>query len=461
MTGSAQWIASGLLLVAGAGLVQRPAGQATTRPPAIEQRAELAARVRDEFRHAWASYTRLASGHDELNPISRTAHDWYPPAVVYMTPIDSLDTMLMMGLSEEAAQTKTLLLERLSFDLDISAQVFEMNIRILGGLITAFQMTSEPKFLTLAEDLGRRLLPAFKTPTGMPYRYVNLRTGATRDAISNPAEIGTLIVEFGALSRLTGQPIYFDTAKKALVELTRRRDTTTGLLGEEIDVTTGVWTNTSSHIGGRIDSYYEYVLKCERLFGDNECGAMYREGIAAVNRYLADDGPGGLWYGVSDMRTGVRTKTIYGSLQAFLPSVLAMGGDIPRAARLQDSGFGMWKRFDIEPEEFDYRSNRATSPSYVLRPEIIESAYYLYHYTRDPKYLEMGRTFFEDLIKCCRTDDGYTTLRNVQTKARGDRQHSFFLAETLKYLYLLFEPEAVNFDRVTFNTEAHPIVRTW
>ena len=184
MTGSAQWIASGLLLVAGAGLVQRPAGQATTRPPAIEQRAELAARVRDEFRHAWASYTRLASGHDELNPISRTAHDWYPPAVVYMTPIDSLDTMLMMGLSEEAAQTKTLLLERLSFDLDISAQVFEMNIRILGGLITAFQMTGEPKFLTLAEDLGRRLLPAFKTPTGMPYRYVNLRTGATRDAIT-------------------------------------------------------------------------------------------------------------------------------------------------------------------------------------------------------------------------------------------------------------------------------------
>src|SRR5262245_27452120 len=117
-------------------------------------RGDLAARVRTEFLHAWSSYTRLAAGHDELNPVSRTPHDWYPPAVVYMTPIDSLDTMLMMGLDEEVHKTKALLLERLTFDLDVSVQVFEVNIRILGGLLTAFQMTGEPKFLHLAEDLG-------------------------------------------------------------------------------------------------------------------------------------------------------------------------------------------------------------------------------------------------------------------------------------------------------------------
>jgi hypothetical protein len=336
-----------------------------------------------------------------------------------------------------------------------------VNIRLLGGLLTAFQMSGEPKFLRLAEDLGHRLLPAFQTPTGMPYRFVNLRTGKTDGAVSNPAEIGTLILEFGTLSRLTGQPVYYDTAKKAIVELWKRRDTTTGLLGEGIDVTTGAWTNTSSHIGGGIDSFYEYVLKCDRLFGDNDCAAMWRDGIASVNQYLADESAGGLWYGVADMKTGVRTQTTYGSLQAFLPAVLAMGGDVARAARLQDSGFKMWAKFGMEPEEYDYRRDRATDPRYQLRPEIIESAYYLYHYTRDPKYLEMGRTFFEDLVKCCRTDDGYTTLRSVQTKAKGDRQHSFLLAETFKYLYLLFEPDAVNFDRVTFNTEAHPIIRTW
>jgi mannosidase alpha-like ER degradation enhancer 2 len=430
-------------------------------PSAPVDRAAMAVGVRTEFLHAWRAYQRLAGDHDELNPVSRTVHDWYPPAVFYMTPIDSLDTMLLMGLKEDAADTVSLLLRQLSFDKDVSVQVFEVNIRILGGLLTAYQMTHERRFLALAEDLGRRLLPAFRSSTGMPYRFVNLRTGKTDGPVSNPAEIGTLILEFGTLSRLTTDDVFYDAAKSALVELTRRRDPVTGLLGEGIDVTTGTWTNTSSHIGGGIDSYYEYVLKCERLFGDADCGAMWREGIASVNRYLADEGTTGLWYGVADMKTGRRTQTTYGSLQAFLPAVLAFGGDVTRAARLQDSGLRMWNLHGIEPEELDYRRMRVTDPRYALRPEIIESAYYLYHYTKDPKYLEMGRRFFESLVKFCRTEDGYTTLTNVTTGAKGDRQHSFLLAETFKYLYLLFAPEALDFDKTVFNTEAHPITRTW
>ncbi len=73
----------------------------------------------------------------------------------------------------------------------------------------------------------------------------------------------------------------------------------------------------------------------------------------------------------------------------------------------------------------------------------------------------LGRTFLDDLIKYCRTDNGYTVLRDVVTKEKGDRMHSFLLAETLKYLYLLFEPEALDFNHVVFNTEAHPLRRTW
>jgi len=92
----------------------------------------------------------------------------------------------------------------------------------------------------------------------------------------------------------------------------------------------------------------------------------------------------------------------------------------------------------------------------------VESAYYLSHYTGDARYLEMGRTMFEDLKAHCRTEDGYTVLRSVITKEKGDLQHSFLLAETFKYLYLLFAPEAtLDFKAVTFNTEAHPIWRTW
>jgi hypothetical protein len=73
----------------------------------------------------------------------------------------------------------------------------------------------------------------------------------------------------------------------------------------------------------------------------------------------------------------------------------------------------------------------------------------------------MGRTFFEAIKARCRTDSGYTVLKSVVTMEKGDEQPSYFLAETLKYLYLLFEPKALDFERTTFNTEAHPLRNTW
>jgi len=290
--------------------------------------------------------------------------------------------------------------------------------------------------------------------------YVDLATGAHRGAESNPAEIGTLLLEFGTLAKLTGRDELYDKAKRALVAVYERR-AATGLVGERIDVETGRWTRTVSHVGGRIDSYLEYLLKCERLFGDAGCGAMYRDSIAAVNRYLADDGPAGLWYGEADMTTGARGASVYGSLQAFLPGVLALGGDLDRARRLQESGYRMWTLHGIEPEELDYARMTVTDPSYELRPEVIESAYVLHRLTGDERYREMGRTFLAGLRQHCRTDAGYTVLKSVVTKEQGDMMYSFFLAETLKYLYLLFAPEALDFDAVTFNTEAHPLRRTW
>jgi len=375
-----------------------------------------------------------------------------------MTPVDALDTLQIMGMTEEADKTRAALVENLSFDKNISVKNFEITIRLLGGLLSAYQMTPDKRLLALAEDLGNRLLPAFESPTGMPYMYVNLKTGQKNGARSNPAEIGTLILEFGTLARLTGREVFYEKAKRALAALYERR-AQTGLVGEEIDVETGEWTSPTSHIGGGIDSYVEYLVKCEKLFHDAPCGEMARESLRAINRYLADAPASGLWYGEADMRSGRRTATHYGALQAFFPAVLALSGDLERARRLQDSGSKMWMLHQIEPELLDYRSMSVLEPGYALRPEIIESAYYLFHYTHDPRYQEMGRSFFESIRKYCRTDSGYTVLKSVVTKEKGDLMPSYFLAETLKYLYLLFEPEALNFDEVIFNTEAHPLRR--
>ena len=344
------------------------------------QNKKLAAEVKAEFLHAWNGYKKYAWGHDDLKPLSKTHHDWYPKPLL-MTAVDSLDTMILMDMDDEAAKTKQYILENLSFDKDIEVQNFEITIRLLGALLTNYQLTGDKRFLSLAEDLGNRLLPVFNSPTGMPYRYVNLKTGKVSKPISNPAETGTLIIEFGTLSKLTGKPIFYDKAKLALVATYNRRSKI-GLVGEWINVETGEWTNTDSHISGAIDSYYEYLLKCWLLFGDRDCKRMWDESIVAINKYLAEevtrkDLPAGpatlLWYGHADMNTGARRASTFGALDAFFPAVLALSGDVSRAGRLQLSAYTMWDEAGIEPEEFDYRARKIISPGYPLRPEIVES----------------------------------------------------------------------------------------
>ena len=421
---------------------------------------EIAAKVRAECLHAWTNYERYAWGHDALKPLSKMPHDWYGQSLL-MTPVDALDTLVLMKLDAEANKARELIARDLSFDRNIYVKNFEITIRVLGGLLSSYQLTGDKRLLTLAEDLGNRLLPAFNSPTGLPYVYVNLHTGAVRDPNSNPAETGTLLLEFGTLSKLTDNPVFYDKAKRALVETYKRRSPI-GLVGSGINVETGAWTDADSHISGGIDSYYEYLWKCWLLFGDRDCLDMWNASIPAVRKYLADEVRGELWYGHADMNTGRRGDTTYGALDAFFPALLALSGDVTRARRLQASGFKMWQLHGIEPEVLDYKTMKATAFTYHLRPEIVESTYYLHHYTRDPEYRRMGETMFGDFVKYCRVDSGYAALRNVVTKERRDEMESFALAETFKYFYLLFAPpETLDFDKVVFNTEAHPLRRTW
>ena len=467
--------------------------------------------ARSEFLHAWRGYKKYAWGHDDLKPLSKSYHDWYAQPLL-MTPVDALDTMILMGLKDEATRTRKYITQNLSFDKDIYVQNFEITIRLLGGLLSSYQLTGDKRLLALAEGLGNRLLPVFDSPTGLPYRFVNLKTGKVRDAKTNPAEAGTLLIEFGTLSKLTRRPVFYEKAKRALVEIYKRRSPI-GLVGTWINVETGQWTNTDSHISGAIDSYYEYLLKCWLLFDDQDCKRMWLDSIAAINKYLADElerqtrpDELELWYGHADMNTGVRTATNYGALDAFFPAVLALSGDIDRAARLQASSRKMWRQYGIEPEEIDYQKWEVVSPGYPLRPEIIESTYYLHHYAtvgarapRGPQrgspagvahspagrraargakarqrlpvpshlasaasYRQQGQLMFEDFVKYCRTEEGYAALKSVLTKEQSDSMPSFLFAETFKYFYLLSAPpQTLDFENVIFNTEAHPIRRTW
>src|ERR1700681_3111921 len=165
------------LLLLGAKAAVPPTPTQTPRPAPID-RADLAGRVRAELLYSWRSYEQHAWGHDELKPLTRTTRDWYGESLE-MTPVDSLDTLLLLGLKDEAVKARALIVDKLSFDKDVPVMNFEVTIRLLGGLLSSYQMTGDERLLRLAEDLGKRLLPVFNSPTGMPYMFVKLKTGQT------------------------------------------------------------------------------------------------------------------------------------------------------------------------------------------------------------------------------------------------------------------------------------------
>ena len=198
-----------------------------------------------------------------------------------LTLVDSLDTLAVMGMQQEFEEAVKITIKTVNFDLDSRVQVFEVTIRMLGGLLSAHTFASSEKYgtridwyqgelLDLAHDLGKRLLPAFDTPFGLPFPRINLRHGVFKNEIREActAGAGTLILEFGVLSRLTGDPIFEQVAKKALLEIWSRRSLL-GLLGNTMNIFDKRWVDGVSGVGAGMDSYFEYLFKAHVLFGDS------------------------------------------------------------------------------------------------------------------------------------------------------------------------------------------------
>ena len=418
-------------------------------------KADMCAKIKAAAQHAWLGYKTYAWGSDDLRPLTKTARNWYSHTML-MTPVDAFDTFIILGLTTEAKEAKQLILDKLDFNVNNDVQVFEVTIRILAGLITAYENDGDEKFLTLAVDLANRMMPAFNTPTDMPYRYVNLQTGKVRDSINNPAEIGTLLLEFGQLSRLTGDKKYYTAAKKAIMEVYKRRSKL-DLVGEQINAITGEWASTQTHISGYIDSYYEYLYKGWKLFGDADLKIAFETHNAAIKKYLLDRSDKGWFLRHADMNTGKETSTTYGALDAFYAGLCAYAGDVETATNIQQANYNMWTKFNMEPEEFNYRTDSISSAYYILRPENLESCFYLYRSTGHYDYLWMAKVMTDDILNHCRTDAGYASIKNVRTYEQANSMESFFFAETLKYAYLVFAPQsAADLNRIVFNTEAHP-----
>jgi len=438
-------------------------GSEFTRDKIIELREE----VREMFYHAYRNYLEHAFPDDELKPLACTGRKREGRGNLddilggfALTLIDSTDTLIVMGEIDDFRVAVNRIINTVSFNNNVTVSVFETNIRILGGLLSAhlFAIEYVPDYkgqlLMMAVDIAERLLPAFNTPTGLPYSRVNLRSGVppSESPETCTACAGTLLLEFGMLSHLTGNSTFEKVAKRALMAIWSRRSPL-GLVGNVINVTSGLWTWRDAGIGAGVDSFYEYLFKSYLLFGEPEYYLIFREMYEKAMKYMHKEN----WYFQVDMSTGQVKTSWIDSLSAFWPGLQVLIGDIDRARESYTRFYQVWSKYQTGlPERYDVARGVPILKHYPLRPEFVESTYFLYQYTKDPFYLKVGKEILFGLKRHCKVSCGYAAIANVETNRLEDRMDSFFLSELCKYLYLLFDPENfVNRGNYLFTTEGH------
>ncbi|XP_062874122.1 mannosidase, alpha, class 1B, member 1b [Trichomycterus rosablanca] len=440
--------------------------------------------VRKAFQHAWKGYKDFAWGHDELKPISKSYSEWFG---LGLTLIDALDTMWIMGLKKEFMEARQWVAENLSFNKNVEVNLFESTIRILGGLLSTYHLTGDELFLEKAKDIGSRLMPAFKTPSKIPYSDVNIGTGTAHPpqwtTDSTVAEVTSIQLEFRELSRLTGDPKYQDAVMEVMKKVHNLDGKHDGLVPMFINTNNGKFTHLGMYtLGARADSYYEYLLKQWIQGGRKETELLedYLQAVDGVQKNLVKkSAPLGLTF-VGELSYR-RFSPKMDHLVCFLPGTLALGAHnglsaehMELAKQLMETCYQMYAQMEtgLSPEIAHFNMDAAGTHDVIvkpadrhnlLRPETVESLFYLYRFTKDKKYQRWGWEILQNFNKYTRVESGgYTSINNVQDPASPsprDKMESFFLGETLKYFYLLFsnDPDLINLDKYIFNTEAHAL----
>lgn len=460
--------------------------------------------VKEAFEKSWAGYKKYAWGKDSYRPIAKRGSDFGPKPMGWII-VDSLDTMHIMGLNQQLKEAREWVENVLDYDMSYEVNTFETTIRMLGGLLSAFYLTSDSLYRDKAIDLGNRLLGAFNSPSGIPYSSVNLHSykgikSHSDGGASSTAEAATLQLEFKYLANLTSQAVYWEKAEKVneVIEANHKEG---GLVPIFINPDSGMFRGDLIRLGSRGDSYYEYLIKQylqtkgeEPVYKD-----MYDEAVSGIKEHLVRQSyPGKLKF-IGELEHGIggALSTKMDHLVCFVGGMLAVGATngttIDKARKqswttVRESDFRLGLEITrtcyetyastdtgLGPEIVVFNVDENSSEDFFIknldsfnmqRPELVESLFYLWRITRKEIYREWGWKIFQSFEKWTRLegDGGYASLEDVRIipPPLRDNMESFWLAETLKYFYLLFddtEGDLLPLTDIVFNTEGHPLPR--
>ncbi|KAA8897205.1 glycoside hydrolase [Sphaerosporella brunnea] len=468
-------------------------------------------KVKAVMAESWAAYERDAWGSDIYGPVSRTGRQMGSQALGWII-VDALDTLMIMNLTTELSHARNWVENTLNYDQDTDVNTFETTIRMLGGLLSAHYLQevlhlvpsdkNPDMYLEKATKLADSLLGAYESPSGIPYASVNLHTSQgivshTDGGASSTAEATTLQLEMKYLAKLTGEEMYWEKAEKD------------GLVPIFISPITGEFRGKEIRLGSRGDSYYEYLIKqyLQTKKQEDVYKEMYNEAMSGMKKHIIGKShPSHLTY-VGELPDGVGGKVSpkMDHLVCFVPGMLALGAtegrpverarkaaggktwsareeqDLTLAKELMHTCYQMYAvtetglapeiayfNDEVPPpgttEVIDYKKDIIIKPRdthNLQRPETVESLFVMWRLTGDVMYREWGWKIFEAFVAHTKVEGGgYTSLGDVTQvpASKRDNMESFWLAETLKYLYLLFSKDDIlPLDEVVFNTEAHPL----
>ncbi|GBG26414.1 Dynein heavy chain 7, axonemal [Hondaea fermentalgiana] len=473
--------------------------------PHLDAEAEALARsrqtaVRDAFLHAWRGYKTYAWGKDSLHPKTKRGSDDFLGMAISI--LDSMDTALIMNLDDVFEEQYAWVVQELKFGHQEDINVFETTIRVVGGLLSAYALSGRTALLDLADDLGQRLLPAFDSKTGIPYGTLGLKTGKKYNPswvsqASSVAEAGTLQMEFRYLAKLTGKREYRNKVDRVLHFFEKQMrtgsssDVYDGLFPMYVHPETGRATGEPIiTFGARGDSLYEYFLKSYLQSDRSEQWLlqMYETSMTGMTNHLLHQtsGPERYTYLAElNMKKPYDPIKKMDHLVCFVPGMLALGSvrgagskvahdrarsHLAIAERLMRTCYSMYSTTatGLAPEiaHMDQPSSPELMPKNgakhsLLRPETVESLFILWRVTKKQRYRDWGWEIFRAIENHARVSSGgYSGIADVtQVPPKlNDKMDSFFLAETLKYLYLLYAPDdLVPLDKYVFSTEAHPL----
>ncbi|KAI2604001.1 glycoside hydrolase family 47 protein [Hypoxylon fragiforme] len=487
-----------------------------TSPDGIAREEVLASRraeVKNAFVKSWTSYRNIGFGYDELMPVSGKGRDAPGFGGWGATLVDSLSTLWIMGLKDEfyeaAAAAVTIDWARTR---DTSCNFFETTIRHLGGLLGAYDLSLETALLEKAIELGDMLYMAYDTPNHMPPFWLDFsdaKRGSQVAGYHDPsASVTSSSLEFTRLAQLTGDNKYYDAINRVTLVLDdwQNRTTLPGMWPTSFDFAQLQLDSDSSFtLGALADSLYEYLPKTYAILGGLEpvYEKLYRGAMDTViknllfrpntpdqddilfsgNVYVSDTGPH-LTAEAQHLGCFVGGMFGLGGKLFHIPEHLEIGEKITRGCvwaydamptGIMPEIFDLLKCETLDPCEWDESGwqdtadtqlkrgfQNARDPRYLLRPEAIESVFLMYRMTGNPEYQEMAWRMFQAIRKATETDLAFSSIESVRdvVTVKSDSMESFWLAETLRYFYLIFSsPDLINLDEYVLNTEAHPLKR--